>query len=251
MGANYSHTQRGVITLTPDIYNADHQNHIDNAVPALFDDYSASVAQMRLMTSPGGVGSESLPTSLAGEIERLRYIIKQITGNTYWYEAPSFALKPNSSNRANFSGSTGQVFTAIPSGVKRLSIDVSSIQSASASSFALYLGSGGSLTASGYGGGNATIFSGSQTIAANTAAFWLATNLSSNIPLTGRIDLTLANAATNSWVMSSSLAGASPAQVVSIGSGLITLPGALERIHLQTGNGVSTFNGGSWGFLYD
>ncbi len=75
--------------LTAAKYNADHQNHIDNFDPAHMDDYSVNLTTMRTATSPGDVGTESLATSLAGELERLRYAIKQAKGSpTYWYQPP-------------------------------------------------------------------------------------------------------------------------------------------------------------------
>jgi hypothetical protein len=64
--------------LSASKYNSDHQNHVDNQTPAATDDHSANVAQMRTTTTPGTVGAESLATSLAGEIERLRYAVKEI-----------------------------------------------------------------------------------------------------------------------------------------------------------------------------
>lgn len=79
MPALYSHTTRTTGTiLTSTIYNSDHQNHIDNGIPAQLDDYSVSVGQMQTNTDPGEVGTESQATSLAGEIERLRFAIKEI-----------------------------------------------------------------------------------------------------------------------------------------------------------------------------
>lgn len=78
-------------------YVADHQQHIDNQTPQGTDDYSANVTQMRTTTTAGDVGSESLPTSLAGEIERLRFAIKQIKDTmngsavAQWYTT-SFSL---------------------------------------------------------------------------------------------------------------------------------------------------------------
>lgn len=90
MAALYSHTTRSDGTvLTATIYNADHQSHIDNGVPAQQDDYSVDVAQMKLATDPGEVGTESLATSLAGEIERLRFLIKEIHGGAQWYSSPA------------------------------------------------------------------------------------------------------------------------------------------------------------------
>lgn len=59
-----------------------------------FDDYSATVAQMRLSTDPGEVGTESQATTLSGELERLRYAIQETKeainpASTYWYETPT------------------------------------------------------------------------------------------------------------------------------------------------------------------
>jgi len=94
MPGNYTHTTRAPgLVLTASIYNTDHQNHIDNQTPAGNDDYSTNVTQMQTVTDPGEVGTESLPTSLAGELERLRFIIKEITGKAQWYASPLASLK--------------------------------------------------------------------------------------------------------------------------------------------------------------
>lgn len=86
MPALYSHTTRATGTvLTATIYNGDHQNHIDNGVPGQLDDYSNTVGQMQTATNPGGIGSESLATSLAGELERVRYVLKQLRNGDQWY----------------------------------------------------------------------------------------------------------------------------------------------------------------------
>lgn len=94
MAALYSHTTRadGLI-LTAAIYNADHQNHIDNGVPSQLDDYSGTTAEMRTQTDPGEFGSESQATSLAGEIERLRFALAEHKGTTYWYQTTNPVLQ--------------------------------------------------------------------------------------------------------------------------------------------------------------
>lgn len=93
MSALYSITTRadGLI-LTAAIYNADHQNHVDNGIPSQLDDYSINTTQMQTNTDPGEVGTESLPTSLAGELERLRFAIKEMKGTSQWYETASSSL---------------------------------------------------------------------------------------------------------------------------------------------------------------
>jgi hypothetical protein len=89
----YSHTTRATGTvLTATIYNGDHVNHITNQNPLQTGAYSDTVAQMQTMTSPGGVGSESLAPHLGGELERLRFKLNDLAlylGLTaaQWYSA--------------------------------------------------------------------------------------------------------------------------------------------------------------------
>jgi len=89
----YSHVTRANGTvLTAAIYNNDHQNHITNQNPQMTGGYSDTLAQMQTMTSPGGLGSEVLATTLQGEIERIRYQLRAITGTTQWYMPPPQSL---------------------------------------------------------------------------------------------------------------------------------------------------------------
>jgi hypothetical protein len=74
--------------------NSEIDNILNNLGPAGVDDYSVNSAQMKLQTSPGSLGSESLSTSLGGELERLRYVIQRIigSGTSYWYEPPASSI---------------------------------------------------------------------------------------------------------------------------------------------------------------
>lgn len=58
---------------------------ITNSIPANIDDYSANSTVMQTSTDPYPAAAVSLATSLSGELERLRYIVKQITGKSQWY----------------------------------------------------------------------------------------------------------------------------------------------------------------------
>lgn len=88
MPGNYTITIRNNGDAIDQIkYMADHQQHVDNLEPPKIDDYSVSVAQMRTVTDPGEVGTESVPTSLAGEIERIRFVLKELKGTAQWYES--------------------------------------------------------------------------------------------------------------------------------------------------------------------
>jgi hypothetical protein len=90
----YSHTTRATGTvLTAAIYNSDHQAHITNQNPVMTGGYSDSLSQMQLTQDPGSLGTESLAATLAGEIERIRYQLRLITGETQWYVPPGANLK--------------------------------------------------------------------------------------------------------------------------------------------------------------
>lgn len=85
--------QTDEVIKTADL-NAEFNNILNNLDSSGVGGWSVNVAEMQLTTSPGGVGSESLATSLAGEIQRLRYVIQRIIGSsvTQWYQAPNVSL---------------------------------------------------------------------------------------------------------------------------------------------------------------
>lgn len=79
-----------------DVVFSDLNNEFNNVLlamqPLLMDDYSIDVTQMQTRTDPGEVGSESLATTLAGEIARIRQMLKEISGKNQWYESPVASL---------------------------------------------------------------------------------------------------------------------------------------------------------------
>lgn len=93
-GATFSRVKNWISgeTLTASDLNAEFDNILNNLDPTGIDDYSGSNTDMRQVTDPYPSLSESLATSLKGEIERLRYQILQlksaiaISSNTYWYQ---------------------------------------------------------------------------------------------------------------------------------------------------------------------
>ncbi len=72
--------------------NAEFDNILQFFQPQYMDSYSANVSQMQSSVDPGEVGTESLATSTAGELQRLRHIITEITGKSQWYESPISSL---------------------------------------------------------------------------------------------------------------------------------------------------------------
>jgi hypothetical protein len=83
-------------SATEDVSASDLNAEFDNTLaamrPSLTDDYSANVPEMQVTTDPGEVGTESLATTLAGEIARLRSVLREITGEDEWYESPVASL---------------------------------------------------------------------------------------------------------------------------------------------------------------
>lgn len=65
---------------------------ITNMIPTCLDDYSVDVTQMRSTTDPFPASVESQPTSLAGELERIRFVLKSLTGWSQWYSHNGNAL---------------------------------------------------------------------------------------------------------------------------------------------------------------
>ena len=82
--------QNQVLTHTD--LNAEFDNIKTNFIPTMIDDYSQDTTQMRIQTTPGAQGSESLATSTSGELERLRFVINRGFGGTYWYDNPVATL---------------------------------------------------------------------------------------------------------------------------------------------------------------
>lgn len=115
--------------LTNTDLNAEIDNILNNLGPAGVDDYSSNATQMRIQADPGTQGSESLATSLAGEIERLRFVIQRILGNatTEWYDPPpgtltnlvasiGSGLPPNRIVSGVTNGQSSQLAALVPNG---------------------------------------------------------------------------------------------------------------------------------------
>ena len=93
MGATFSRLKTwGAEVLKYLDLNAEFDNIINNLTPAGIDDLSSNAAAMQGTQDPYPGSVASAPTSLAGELQRLRYLIAQITGETYWYIDPDTSI---------------------------------------------------------------------------------------------------------------------------------------------------------------
>jgi hypothetical protein len=96
----YSHTTRadGIVLTgggsSSDIFNTDHQNHVTHTEPSSIDSWEDTQAHMDRETDPFPSGVLSVPSSMADELERLRYALSTIkaymssgTRPAHWYTA--------------------------------------------------------------------------------------------------------------------------------------------------------------------
>jgi len=73
--------------------NAEFDNIVDNFDPDGLEDASADATAMNATADPYPSSIASLATDLRGEIQRIRYLIKQITSSTQWYIFPDLVTK--------------------------------------------------------------------------------------------------------------------------------------------------------------
>ena len=90
MGATFSRvkTWSEGETLTASQLNAEFNNILNNLDPTGIDDESANDAAAQATSDPYSGSSLTKAISLEEEIQQLRYLIAQITGETYWYIDP-------------------------------------------------------------------------------------------------------------------------------------------------------------------
>lgn len=101
--SSYRTWTAGEILTASDLNNAFTTSNSAN-IPEDIDDYSVNATEMRVTTDPYPAGVESLATSLSGELERIRYLIAQITGETQWYIDPDGTLVQVFTSAATFAG---------------------------------------------------------------------------------------------------------------------------------------------------
>lgn len=78
--------------------NAEFNNILTNLTPAGIDDLSVSAGEMQGTTAPFPSSVLSQATSLAGELQRIRYQLVAIMGTTYWYQAPASTVLAMAAN---------------------------------------------------------------------------------------------------------------------------------------------------------
>lgn len=88
------HVWLGLEVITNADLNAEFDNILNNLGASTISGFSQNVTQMRLTESPGTFNSEVLATSVAEEIEQIRFQLNAIIQgpNNVWYDTPALSL---------------------------------------------------------------------------------------------------------------------------------------------------------------
>jgi hypothetical protein len=135
-------------------------------------------------------------------------------------------------------------FTGIPSWAKRITVSIINLSTTGTSGISIQLGDSGGIETAGYvcATGNAQT---STTDFPITNAGGAAAAVYQGIAI-----ITLVNAATNTWVISSQVARTDVLAILTV-SGSKSTSAVLDRVRVKSGNGVETFDAGSVNILYE
>jgi hypothetical protein len=209
-----------------------------------------STQQVTAITIQGNTGqslvggaSQLIPNKPLSYIYRL--------SNTTWYPYQSGGGNASSivtGTAQNSTSGTSIDFTGIPSWVKRITVMFNQVSTNGSSNKLIQLGAG-SVTTTGYVA-ESTSFSGAAVGGASsyTTGFGIASG-GAGEALFGNI--TICQLGSNLWVANYVLGNVTGANNAWIGSGYVTLSGALDRVRITTVNGTDTFDAGSINILYE
>lgn len=149
------------------------------------------------------------------------------------------------------SGSASYDFTGIPSWVKRITVMFSSISTNGSSDCLIQLGDSGGIEPTGYGAvAWAALNAGANAVASFTTGFPVGNSAGATLTRTGTMTLTLMDASTNTWAMSSNI-NYGGTVLMSAASGVKSLSATLDKLRLTTVNGTDAFDGGSVNIQYE
>lgn len=154
-------------------------------------------------------------------------------------------------NLASTSG-TSVLFSganAPPIGTKRITIALNGVSTNGTSVVMFQLGTGGSVTATGYLGAASAVTTGVGTVG-HTTGFNLSTSGSDSAAAIRHGSFTLVNVTGNIWALSGNMSlSNTPNSVMS--SGIIALAGAIDRVNITTVAGTDAFDAGSISVFYE
>ena len=158
----------------------------------------------------------------------------------------------NSKTAVASTSGTAIDFTAIPAGVKRVTVMFSGVSTSGNSAIVAQLGTSGGFVTSGYAGSSTNQNGGGTSYGSTTVGLGVDSSgagaLSAAVTRVGKLELV--NVSGNTWV-STSIIGYTNAANVEYSASSVTLTGTLERLRVTTVNGTDTFDAGSINILYE
>lgn len=136
-----------------------------------------------------------------------------------------------------------------PSGVKWISVGISAASLNGATNFIAQLGDAGGTEATGYNGAAGVIFTTNNVTVSNPTVSFRTETASDAAVYHGIITLQLVNSATNTWAVSGHLASSNSA-AIDFFAGSKALSAELTTVVFASGDGTSTFDGGTVAALY-
>jgi hypothetical protein len=146
--------------------------------------------------------------------------------------------------------STSTDIGSIPSWVKKITINFVGMSTNGTSPILIQVGDAGGIETSGYLGSGTSITATSSNSVNSTAGFLISQSTVAGSTWHGHMTLTLADAATNTWVASSVTAKSDDTNN-SLGAGSKALSAALDRIRITTVGGANTFDAGNVSIMYE
>lgn len=151
--------------------------------------------------------------------------------------------------KASTSG-TSVDFTNIPTGTKIIHVIFSGVSTNGTSPLTLRIGDAGGIEATAYLTTEVTFNSGSSGTNNYTNGFTFAAGHDAAVTYYGQLTLMLLNSATNTWVLSGTLARSDALQSVVL-TGSKALSAELDRVQLTSVGGVNTFDAGTVNIMYE
>jgi hypothetical protein len=175
------------------------------------------------------------------------------SATTFWRGDATWATPAGGSGitlgtpQASTSG-TSIDFTGIPSGTKRILINLFGVSVNANTEIAFQLGDAGGIETSGYLGAS------SQLVATVTTSlftsFFRTTSADSAAVYHGTVILNLENTSNNTWCCMSNLARSDSGQVL-VFAGTKATSAVLDRVRITTANGTATFDAGEINIQYE
>lgn len=204
----------------------------------------------RNIVTVDGSGSETIDNVANYQMFGVNDAVILVCDGTGW-RVIAKSLVPASSLVAVGTGTTIDI-TGIPSTARQIKLTLVDVSAASPAEnpWLIQIG-GGSYEVTGYKGSSSAMQDVVPSVLSfkSTVGFALYVN-QPTVLLSGVINLTLADATTNTWIYDSNLADSDVAANF-IGAGSKATSSAIDRIRITTVNGTSVFDGGSINISYE